>query len=101
MSDNTIKLPEDKDLAAAVIDGQNTSRQMQMKIGKIGSFVGSGDEKPGNIAFVVLAACFVAILFLLWLHAAYPEARLTEAIASFFTVITTTLGYIYGRKSSE
>ncbi|NNH46224.1 hypothetical protein HLI03_32065 [Rhizobium laguerreae] len=100
MSGN-LNLPKDKDLAVHVINGAQAKEQLVMKMGYLGRIFGSGEEKSGNIAGGVLAISIAAVLFLLWLSAAYPEARLSEAIAGFFTVITTTIGYIFGRKTSE
>ncbi|MBY3228558.1 MULTISPECIES: hypothetical protein [Rhizobium] len=100
MSGN-INLPKDKELAAHVINGAQAKEQLGMKMGIIGKVFGSGDEKAGNIAGLVLVASLVAVLYLLWLSAAYPQAKVSEAIAGFFGIITTTVGYIFGRKTSE
>ncbi|MBY3067450.1 hypothetical protein HFO74_29205 [Rhizobium laguerreae] len=100
MSGN-LNLPKDKDLAVHVINGAQAKEQLVMRMGYLGRVFGSGEEKAGNIAGGVLVISITAVLFLLWLSAAYPEARLSEAITGFFTVITTTIGYILGRKSSE
>ncbi|UXS09215.1 hypothetical protein [Agrobacterium tumefaciens] len=100
MSGN-LNLPKDKDLAVHMINGAQAKEQLVMKMGWVGRVFGSGDEKAGNIAGIVLVVCIAAVLFLLSLAAVYPEAKLSEAIAGFFTVITTTVGYIFGRKSSE
>jgi hypothetical protein len=98
---NQVQLPKNKDLAVHVISGQQAKEQLGMKMGLVGRLFGSGDEKPGNIAGVVLVTSLASVLFLLWLSAAYPEARVSEAIAGFFGIITTTVGYIYGRTSSQ
>ncbi|MBX4901646.1 hypothetical protein HJA83_09895 [Rhizobium bangladeshense] len=100
MSGN-LNLPKDKDLAVHVINGAQAKEQLVMKMGWIGRVFGSGDEKAGNIAAIILVSSLIAVLFLLYLSAQYPEAKLSEAIAGFFTIITTTVGYIFGRKTSE
>ena len=97
-----LNLPKDKDLAIHVISGAQAKEQLGMKMGWLGRIFGGGDEKSGNIAGFVLVFSFIAVVFLLWMSAAYPQARgITEAIAGFFTIITTTVGYIFGKKSSE
>lgn len=98
---NNINLPRDKDLAAHVINGEQAKQQLGMKMGWIGRIFGGGDEKSGNIAGFVLVASLIAVIFLLWLSVKYPQAQLSQAITGFFTVITTTVGYIFGRQSSE
>lgn len=98
---NNIQLPKDKELAAHVISGTQAKEQLVMKMGLVGRIFGSGDEKAGNIAGIVLVSSLVAVLFLLWISAAYPTAKVSEAIAGFFTIITTTVGYIFGRQASE
>lgn len=97
----TLNLPKDKELAVHVINGAQAKEQLVTKMGLIGRIFGSGEEKAGNIAGFVLVASLIAVLFLLWLSAAYPEARVSEAIAGFFGIITTTVGYIFGRTTSE
>jgi len=97
----TVNLPKDKELAVHVINGAQAKEQLGMKMGVIGKVFGAGDEKAGNIAGLVLVASLAAVLFLLWLSAAYPQAKVSEAIAGFFGIITTTVGYIFGRKTSE
>ncbi|ANL48662.1 hypothetical protein AMC87_CH04041 [Rhizobium phaseoli] len=96
-----LNLPKDKDLAVHVINGAQVKEQLGMKMGWIGRIFGSGDEKAGNIAAFILVASLLAVLFLLYLSAVHPEAKLSEPITGFFTVITTTVGYILGRKTSE
>jgi hypothetical protein len=98
---SNLQLPKDKDLAVHVLNGAQAKEQMNLKMGWMGRVFGSGDEKVGNIAGAVLIVSIAAVLLLLWLSAVYPDAKLSEAIAGFFTVITTTVGYIFGRKSSE
>lgn len=97
----TIQLPKDKELAVHMINGEQAQKQLGMKMGWVGKVFGGGEEKAGNIAGVVLIASLVAVLFLLFLWALYPDARLSEAITSFFGVITTTVGYIFGRNSKN
>ena len=101
MIENRIQLPEDKKLASQVLVAQNENERRKILMGKFGEYLGGGDEKSGNIAFIVLAGSFLALMVLLVLSALYPEAKLNEAMTGFFTVITTTIGYIFGRNTSD
>ncbi|WP_457814156.1 hypothetical protein U8C43_23875 [Sinorhizobium meliloti] len=96
---NEVGLPKNSALASKVIEAQHTTRKMEL--GLMGKLFGGGSEKNGNIAATVLLASFVAIMTLLVLSAVYPTASLSQPIAGFFGIITTTVGYIFGRKTSE
>lgn len=92
---NTVGLPSSPAIAKKVLDERHKER------GFLGKFFGGREHAPTNIAGFVLICSLLAVVLLLWLSAAYPNARLTEAIAGFFGVITTTIGFIFGRTTSE
>lgn len=92
---NTIGLPSSPAIAKQVLDDRHKER------GVLGKFFGGKEHAPTNIAGFVLGLSAMAVLFLLTLAAIYPEARLTEAIAGFFGIITTTLGFMFGRSKQE
>lgn len=94
-------LPKDKDLAVHVINGTHAKEQLEVRMGGLGKLLGGGDEKPGNIAAVVLFIAMIALAIVLLVSVLKPEAQLREAITGFFGIITTTIGYIFGRKTSE
>lgn len=94
-------LPNDKALAGKIIDAEAGNATRRMEMGWIGAAFGAEAEKPGNIAAAVLCFSLIAVLVLLWLSAKYPAAQMSEAIAGFFTIITTTIGYIFGRSHNK
>ncbi|MDM8346259.1 hypothetical protein KHQ08_07045 [Pseudochrobactrum algeriensis] len=92
---STSDIPKNAAAAKAHYEDKHKER------GMLGKFFGGKEHAPTNIAGFLLLLSIVAVIFLLWLSAAYPNARLSEAIVSFFTVITTTIGFIFGRQTSE
>ena len=77
---------------------QNTLRQEQ---GKVGHFLGSHQDKAGNISFIVILICFGLICV------AFFKMDLTKDFDSFmkfnaalFAIITGALGYLFGSGSS-
>lgn len=96
---NEISLPKNAAVATKVIEAQHTTRKMEL--GWIGKIFGGGVEKNGNIAGIVLLLSFLAVMTLLVFSALYPEAKLSEAVGAFFGIITTTVGYIFGKNSKE
>ncbi len=96
---NEISLPKNAAIATKVIEAQHTTRKMEL--GLVGKLFGGGLEKSGNIAGIILLCSFLAVMTLLVLSAIYPEAKFSEATAGFFGIITTTVGYMFGKNSKE
>ncbi len=80
---------------------QNThSRDMQnLHRGWVGAFIGSGPEKPGNTAVLVIVVCFFFIAGLAF------QFDLDKQFDSFYKLLTTlfgpiglALGYLFGSK---
>jgi hypothetical protein len=66
----------------------------------IGTVFGMDSEKPGNIAafsFLVAAALFLIVLFM----PAAADVPKKEALITFGGIMTTALGFVFGRTTAS
>lgn len=97
---NQIQLPKDPRLAGQLLQSHAATQAAKVKRGAIGWLFGMGTEKPGNIgvfAFGVAAALFLVVLF----SPAVPDFPKSEALLTFGGIMTTALGFIFGRVTAE
>lgn len=92
-------LPKNAEIASKVIDAQHTTRKMEM--GLLGKLFGGGSEKNGNIAGFVLIISFGALGLIAYLVPSLVEQYAREIVTAIFSLITLTVGYIFGQKSSS
>jgi hypothetical protein len=96
MAINLDNLPQDTTLATKVIDVQSAHETARMQQGWIGYALGDLANKPGNIAFIVIALAFLLLFGLVWL--ANPALPIVDKlITAFFALITLALGYLFGK----
>lgn len=92
---NKLELPKNLALRGKVIDAQIEHESRRLDRGIMGAILGSGSDKPGNLAgFVIIISCLM-ILALAWL--ATPDSvPWRELIMIFASAIPTALGYFFG-----
>jgi uncharacterized membrane protein HdeD (DUF308 family) len=95
-----IHLPDDKKLAAIVVQNHAAQTSRKLEMGLIGRVFGAVRDKPGNIAAfaMVLACAMIVIIALLPDHADFPRGNLLMLIAG---VIPAALGYVFGHGTSS
>lgn len=92
---NRVQLPEDPKLAGKILDAQHAQAAQRIQRGAVGWLLGSGKEKPGNVAgLAILLACLMIILLAkLDMAADVPRKELIMLIAG---IIPGALGYYFG-----
>ncbi|NVP54441.1 hypothetical protein [Mycoplana rhizolycopersici] len=95
MAGNRIQLPENTELASQLITEQSKER------GFIGQLVGTKEHAPTNIAAIVLLLSLIALIATFFVGAAYPVWELGNAQTALGTIVTTTIGYLFGRHTSS
>lgn len=90
-----LELPENADVAKQVLDDRHKER------GVLGKIFGGRDHAPTNIAGAVIFGSLFSILTLVCVNAAYPNAKLDYVISGLFALLTSVIGYLFGRGSSE
>ena len=68
-------------------------------MGWVGWAFGNVTEKPGNIAAVAIVGAFFAIMFLSYVSPKTDGFPLRELLTLFGGIITTALGFLFGRSS--
>ena len=96
---NRMQLPSDPKLAGQMLQSHAATEANKVERGLIGMVFGMGSEKAGNIgafAFFVGAVLFLVVLF----AAPTPDFPKREALLTFGGVMTTALGFIFGRSTA-
>jgi hypothetical protein len=89
-------------LAIEELKNNHTKNMASLHRGFVGSCVGSGPEKAGNVATLTIVACFLMIV------GSFLKFDFATQFDSFFKVLTTALGpiglalgYLFGSKESK
>lgn len=92
-----LTIPEDKDLAARVLETHSVVEQKRADHGLFG-LLGDVKNKPSNIAFIVIGLCFLFMGLLLF---APIDAKVSKdsLLSASWTVIMSALGFLFGRAS--
>ena len=98
-------LPRNKDLAIKVIENQNELKLRQSEKGWVGSFWGSNNNAPNNIAgIVILLLLTFGLLYTFIIIIWYPTKDVASNIRDLWAIIspliTLGMGYLFGKKSS-
>jgi hypothetical protein len=92
-------VPEPDKLALKEVENSHAQATHRAEQGWVGKICGSRGEKSGNIAFLVIVACFLLI------GIALNSSGLTEPffklLASLLGVIGLALGYLFGAHNSK
>ena len=78
--------------------------KLRTEIGWIGKIIGAADEKAGNIAFLVIASCFVILIIIFAsIYWNPPSTQGQEDFAAgistaLISIITLALGYLFGKQ---
>lgn len=68
-------------------------------MGVIGAFIGGGAEKPGNVAYFAIVFSFCVILALCF--APDPGLPKSQLFTLFGGIVTSALGFLFGRSTSK
>lgn len=96
---NRIELPKDRELAGKLLQSHADVEAAKMQRGLVGAVIGMGEEKPGNIgvlAFVMAGALFLIVFF----APSTAELPKKEALLTFAGIMTTALGFVFGRATA-
>lgn len=91
-----IKLPNDKLLASRMLEVQAEHAGKELEMGRVGGWLGSATEKPGNIAGIAIILSFLMLL-IVFLVPVNPNIPRESLFTLFGGIITLALGYLFGR----
>lgn len=92
-------IPEDKEIANKLIEGQHAATAKRLEAGWVGIVLGDSNNKPGNIAFITIVLSFIGMITAI--SASDQSIPKMQLIASLTSLITGALGYAFGRGSRE
>jgi hypothetical protein len=96
----SFELPSEPELQVKVLEFDAQHRSKKLDQGWIGWLFGSSSEKNGNIAgmsLIVLLLTFVCIIFF---YPSNTDLTKKDAVTIVAGIITTILGFIFGRASA-
>jgi hypothetical protein len=99
-----LELPAQPELASKVVESQTRREEKALEMGWVGFLFGSGSEKPGNIAGIVIALSIIALIIIFFIGYFYPNtnnAPTRELITLFGGIVTLALGYLFGKSGKE
>lgn len=74
---------------------EHLEKTQKINLGWIGMFFGSQQEKPGNIAAIVVTASILCLIGLPFTP--LNEDMLSAAFTGLLSLLTLTLGYLFGK----
>lgn len=89
------QLPENKELAAKVLDNESKERQM----GIFGLLFGTREHAPTNIAGSVLIISLFGLLAIAFFHV--EESVRPDLMKAFSGIALTALGFLFGYTAKE
>lgn len=96
-----LKLPEDQKLAGKIVDGHIRGEQAKIDQGLIGKIFGSRNSVAENVAAIIaLSSSLALIASVVWWGGSQEFSR-EKAVASLSSLITLTIGYLFGRLSKN
>jgi hypothetical protein len=79
----------------------HAERMHKMDLGVIGKVVGGRSEKAGNIAFITIFLCALAIVIVSLRIDWSTQGEIGfKVLAGIFSIITLALGYIFGANTA-
>ncbi|MCU0819436.1 MAG: hypothetical protein MUF11_09010 [Beijerinckiaceae bacterium] len=96
----TVRPPDP--LALQELQNSHSKNMQELNRGWLGACIGSGPEKPGNTAVLVIILCF------LFIAASAFKFDLSTQFENFFKIVTTllgpiglALGYLFGSREKS
>jgi hypothetical protein len=93
-------LPQDRVLAEQVIASRVRQEERVTEMGRFGIIFGSVQEKPGNIAGMVILSSFIVLVAILIISAENSNFKTDALIPVFTGIISLALGYLFGKSTT-
>jgi hypothetical protein len=93
------ELPQNRDLAAKVVEADTAIEVKRTEMGWLGRFLGDSAHRPGAIAFITIVCSFVLLGVTLFGMEKDNPSQAT-AITVLSGLISASVGYLFGRSSS-
>jgi hypothetical protein len=96
------KVPSPDALALKELENSHSKSMHTLSRGWIGACIGSGNEKPGNTAFLVIVCCFAFIgISVFKFDIATQFEQFFKFVTLFFGPVGLALGYLFGSRDKN
>ena len=95
------KLAQDGKLAGKLVEGHLQSEAEKKARGAIGSLFGNRINVPGNVAALIAAVAAVVLVVCVASWAGKAEFTYKDAIAALSSLVTLTVGFLFGRATRD
>jgi hypothetical protein len=96
-----LKLPSDTKLAGKLIEGHVRDQQVKTDRGSIGRLFGSPSSVPANVAAIIAVIASLALVWAILCWSGKEGFSYKEGVAALSSLITLTVGYLFGRASKD
>jgi hypothetical protein len=98
---NHANLPDNPDLAGKLIDAERAAEKARLDRGIIGVIFGTKDHVPNNVAALVALLSILLLIALLSLGSDTATLPKKDAMAGILSLITLSLGFLFGRATKD
>jgi hypothetical protein len=97
----TIRAPDEAALKELELQNAHDLNKQNLQKGWIGAFMGTGSEKSGNAAIIVIVLCFIFIGCSAGIFKFDKQFDdFFKFLTSMLSIVTLALGYLFGSKST-
>ncbi len=96
-----IQLLGDAKLDGKLVEGHIRNEQAKLDRGTIGKFIGSSNSAPRNVASIIAILASVVLIIAVTCWAGKADFGYKDAVAALSSLITLTIGYLFGRSSKD
>ncbi|WP_429930703.1 hypothetical protein [Agrobacterium vitis] len=95
------KLSGDTKIDAKLAEGHVKNQQAKVDRGLIGNVLGSSNSVPHNVAAIISISASLVLIIAVLLWAGGADFGYKDAVAALSSLITLTVGYLFGRSSRD
>lgn len=96
-----LKLIGDSKLDGKLVEGHVRNAQTKIERGFIGHVLGSSNSVPKNVAALIGIIAAVTLIFAVVVWAGESDFSYKDAVSALSSLVTLTVGYLFGRSSKE
>lgn len=100
MADELI-LSGDAKLDGRLVEGHVRNTQVKTERGFIGHLLGSSNSVPRNVAAIISLVVTVALVFSVVNWAGVADFAYKDAVSALSSLVTLTVGYLFGRSAND
>lgn len=96
-----LKLVGNEKLDGKLVEGHIQKEQTKLDRGLIGHALGSSNSIPKNVAAIIAIASTATLLISIVVWGGSENFGYKDAVGSITSIVTLTIGYLFGRSSKE